>query len=225
MKCFFILFLILFVILSGALAQPPTAPARTSPTPPINPMQDAIGKQRAAAAVQRQAVQIQIEMAAQWRAATPPALEPADVEGAPADCDPIAEIELAPMIDTAAQGHQLQPKLLRAVMERESGFHACAVSPKGAKGLMQLMPDTAGQFGVSDAFDPKQNIEAGATFLKQLLDKYKGNIGMALGAYNAGPSTVDQAGGIPNIPETRDYVDAILKKMALPPAEPRPVAR
>ena len=80
---------------------------------------------------------------------------------------------------------------------------------------------TAVQFGVSDAFDPKQNIEAGATFLKQLLDKYKGDIGMALGAYNAGPSTVDQAGGIPNIPETRDYVDAILKKIA----EPRPVSQ
>jgi soluble lytic murein transglycosylase-like protein len=84
---------------------------------------------------------------------------------------------------------------------------------------MQLLPATAVQFGVSDAFDPKQNVQAGATFLKQLLDKYKGDIGMALGAYNAGSSTVDQAGGIPNIPETRDYVDAILKKIA----EPRPV--
>lgn len=145
------------------------------------------------------------------------------MEAAPADCDPIAETELAPMIDTAAKGHELQPKLLRAVMEKESAFRPCAVSPKGAQGLMQLMPDTAGQFGVSDAFDPKQNIEAGATFLKQLLDKYKGDIGMALGAYNAGSSTVDQAGGIPNIAETRDYVDAILKKIALPPAEPRPV--
>jgi len=145
------------------------------------------------------------------------------MEAAPADCDPIAETELAPMIDTAAKGHELQPKLLRAVMEKESAFRPCAVSPKGAQGLMQLMPDTAGQFGVSDVFDPKQNIEAGATFLKQLLDKYKGDIGMALGAYNAGSSTVDQAGGIPNIAETRDYVDAILKKIALPPAEPRPV--
>lgn len=184
-------------------------------------MQEAVSKQRAAAAVQRQSVRKQFEMAEQWRAATPPALDPPDIEVAPADCDPIAETELAPMIDTAAKGHELQPKLLRAVMERESGFHPCAVSPKGAQGLMQLMPDTAGQFGVSDAFDPKQNIDAGATFLKQLLDKYKGDIGMALGAYNAGPSTVDQAGGIPNIPETRDYVDAILKKIA----EPRPVSR
>jgi soluble lytic murein transglycosylase-like protein len=183
-------------------------------------MQEAIAKQRAAAAVQRESVRKQFEMAEQWRAATPPTLEPPDMEVASADCDPIAETELAPLIDTAAKGHELQPKLLRAVMERESGFHPCAVSPKGAQGLMQLLPGTAVQFGVSDAFDPKQNIEAGATFLKQLLDKYKGDIGMALGAYNAGPSTVDQAGGIPNIPETRDYVDAILKQIA----EPRPVA-
>jgi soluble lytic murein transglycosylase-like protein len=214
MKWVFILFL------SSALAQPP-APARS-------PMQEAVSKQRAAAAVQRESVRKQFEMAEQWRAATPPALDPPAMppatEDAPADCDPIPETELTPMIDTAAKGHEIQPKLLRAVMERESGFHPCAVSPKGAQGLMQLMPDTAGQFGVSDAFDPKQNIEAGATFLKQLLDKYKGDIGMALGAYNAGPSTVDQAGGIPNIPETRDYVDAILKKIALPPAEPRPVS-
>jgi soluble lytic murein transglycosylase-like protein len=210
---------ILFVFVLSALAQPPV-PARI---PPTNPMQEAIAKQRAAAAVQRESVRKQFEMAEQWRAATPPTLDPPAMEAAPADCDPIAETELAPMIDTAAKGHELQPKLLRAVMEKESAFRPCAVSPKGAQGLMQLMPDTAGQFGVSDAFDPKQNIEAGATFLKQLLDKYKGDIGMALGAYNAGSSTVDQAGGIPNIAETRDYVDAILKKIALPPAEPRPV--
>jgi soluble lytic murein transglycosylase-like protein len=213
---------VLFLFLSSALAQPARTP---STTPPTNPMQEAIAKQRAAAAVQRESVRKQFEMAEQWRRATPPALDPPAMEAAPADCDPIAEAELAPMIDTAAKGHEIQPKLLRAVMEKESAFRPCAVSPKGAQGLMQLMPDTAGQFGVSDAFDPKQNIEAGATFLKQLLDKYKGDIGMALGAYNAGPSTVDQAGGIPNIPETRDYVDAILKKIALPPAEPRPVAR
>jgi soluble lytic murein transglycosylase-like protein len=212
---------ILSLFLSSALAQPPAPPARN---PPINLMQEAIGKQRAAAAVQRESVRKQFAMAEQWRAATPPALGPPAMEVAPAGCDPIADTELAPMIDTAARGHELQPQLLRAVMERESGFHPCAVSPKGAQGLMQLMPGTAGQFGVGDAFDPKQNIEAGATFLKQLLDKYKGDIGMALGAYNAGPSTVDQAGGIPNIPETRDYVDAILKKLALPPAEPQPVS-
>src|SRR5450432_3316547 len=212
---------ILFVFVLSALAQPPV-PARI---PPTNPMQEAIAKQRAAAAVQRESVRKQFEMAEQWRAATPPALDPPAMEAAPADCDPIAEAELAPMIDTAAKGHEIQPKLLRAVMEQESGLRPCAVSPKGAQGLMQLMPDTAGQLGVEDPFDPKQNIEGGARFLKQLLDKYKGDLPLALGAYNAGPSTVDQTGKVPDIPETRDYVAAILKKMlAAPPSEPKPVA-
>jgi hypothetical protein len=108
MKWFFILFL----SLPGALAQPPTPPARNS-------MQEAIARQRAAAAVQREAVRKQFEMAEQWRAATPPALDPPATDVAPTDCEPIADVELAPMIDTAAKGHELQPKLLRAVMERE----------------------------------------------------------------------------------------------------------
>jgi soluble lytic murein transglycosylase-like protein len=127
------------------------------------------------------------------------------------------------MIDAAAQSHSVQPKLLRAVMEQESGLRPCALSSKGAQGLMQLMPDTAGQFGVDDAFDPKQNIEGGARYLKELLDKYKGDLPLALGAYNAGPASVDQAGKVPDIPETRDYVAAILKKLAAsPPADPKP---
>ena len=78
---------------------------------------------------------------------------------------------------------------------------------------MQLMPDTAGSLGVKDPFDPQQSIEAGARYLKQLLDKYKGDLKLALGAYNAGPAAVDAAGAIPDIPETHDYVDAILKKI------------
>ena len=78
---------------------------------------------------------------------------------------------------------------------------------------MQLMPATLEQFKVDDAFDPKQNIEAGAQFLKQLLNKYKGNLSLALAAYNSGPATVDQANGIPDIKETRDYVDSILRKL------------
>ena len=80
-----------------------------------------------------------------------------------------------PLIDSAAKQHQLQPKLIRGVIEQESAFHACAISAKGAKGLMQLMPATIEQFKVTDVFDPQQNIEAGATFLRQLLDKYKGD--------------------------------------------------
>ena len=136
-----------------------------------------------------------------------------ETEAPAADCDPIADPELSPLIDRAAKQHQLQPKLIRGVIEQESAFHACAISSKGAKGLMQLMPATIEQFKVTDAFDPQQNIEAGATFLRQLLDKYKGDLKLALAAYNAGPATVDKTGGIPDIKETQDYVEQIMKKI------------
>jgi soluble lytic murein transglycosylase-like protein len=107
----------------------------------------------------------------------------------------------------------VEPKLLRGVIEQESGFRACAISSKGAMGLMQLTPATVEQFKVDDVFDPRQNIEAGATYIRQLLDKYKDNLKLALAAYNAGPATVDKAGGIPDIKETQDYVEGVLKKM------------
>lgn len=122
-------------------------------------------------------------------------------------------VEITPIVDAAAQGNQLKSALIRGVIEQESGGRACAISAKGARGLMQLMPATIEQFQVSDPFDPKQNVEAGAQFLKQLLDKYKGELALALAAYNAGPAAVDQANGIPDIQETKDYVSAILKKM------------
>jgi soluble lytic murein transglycosylase-like protein len=80
---------------------------------------------------------------------------------------------------------------------------------------MQLMPATIDQFHVADAFDPRQNVEAGAKYLKQLLEKYKGDISLALAAYNAGPTTVDNAGGIPDIKETRDYVEAITRVLGV----------
>ncbi|MBZ5725581.1 MAG: lytic transglycosylase domain-containing protein [Acidobacteriia bacterium] len=178
-------------------------------------MRAAMEKQRAAVAIQRAAVRRQAETMGVW---LPPSTnDPAAVASAPAaappPCEPIADAVVAPLIDSAAKAHEVQPKLLRAVIEQESALRPCAVSVKGAQGLMQLMPSTAEQFGVHDPFDPKENIEAGAKYLKQLLDKYKGDIAQALGAYNSGPATVDQAGGIPDIRETRDYVDAILQKI------------
>ena len=108
--------------------------------------------------------------------------------------------------------------LLRAVIGQESAFHPCAVSSKGAQGLMQLMPEVASRLGVKDIFDPKQNVEAGAQYLKELLDKYKGDLSRALAAYNAGPAAVDQANGIPDIPETREYVESILGHLSAKPA-------
>ena len=82
---------------------------------------------------------------------------------------------------------------------------------------MQLMPDTLSLFGVKDPFDSKQNIDAGAKYLKQMIDRYKGDLAKALGAYNAGPATVDEAKGVPDIPETRNYVNAILESLGKKP--------
>jgi hypothetical protein len=106
--------------------------------------------------------------------------------------------------------------------EQESAFRPCAVSQNGAQGLMQLMPATAEQFGVRNPFDIQDNVGGGARFFKELLTRYTGNVSLDLGAYKAGPSKVDQAGGVPAIPETTNYVREILRKLALPPADPKP---
>src|SRR5205823_8095296 len=108
-------------------------------------------------------------------------------------CEPLPSAEIMPILDAAAQAQKVPPKLLRAVMEQESGGRPCAISPKGAQGLMQLMPVTVTQFQVADPFDARQSVEAGAQFLKQLLDKYKGDLALVAAAYNSGPATVDQA--------------------------------
>jgi soluble lytic murein transglycosylase-like protein len=178
-----------------------------APAKPQETFQSAMEKQRASIALQRETVRKQMEMAV--RSQEPPS----DDDTPAADCPPIADPELTPLIETAAKQYQVEPKLIRSVIEQESTFHACAISPKGAKGLMQLMPATIDQFKVGDAFDPQQNIEAGTTYLRQLLDKYKGDLKLALAAYNSGPATVDKTGAIPDIKETQDYVEGVMKKM------------
>jgi soluble lytic murein transglycosylase-like protein len=187
-------------VLSVLLMAIPAVAQTTPQTPPS----ESIKKQLASVAIQREAVRRQTELAAQYRVS--PVV-------AAAGCDPLPAVEITPILDAAAQTHHVQTNLLRAVMEQESASRACAVSAKGAQGLMQLMPAAIEQFQVTDPFDPKQNVDAGAQFLKQLLDKYKGDLSLVLAAYNAGPATVDQAGGIPDIKETKDYVEAILKKL------------
>jgi soluble lytic murein transglycosylase-like protein len=127
------------------------------------------------------------------------------------ECDPLPRGELDPIIDNAAQRHGVGADLVRAVIQKESSGRPCAVSVKGAQGLMQIMPATADQFEVADPFDPKQNVEAGTRFLKQLLDRFKGDLARALGAYNAGPGAVEREGGVPQNAETLDYVTTILK--------------
>lgn len=173
-------------------------------------MRAAMDKQRAAAALQQSAVRIQAEVAGATMMPWAPDFVPS---AGSADCDPLEAAVVTPLIENAAKTNELDVRLLSAVIERESGFRPCAMSAKGAQGLMQLMPDTAGTFGVSDPFDPKQNIAAGSKYLKQLLDYYKGNTKLALAAYNAGSKAVDASNGVPDIDETKEYVAAILKKI------------
>jgi len=132
----------------------------------------------------------------------------------PPDCDPLKDTESDPLIATAATSQKLDPALLRAVIHQESGFKPCAQSAKGAMGMMQLMPDTASKYKVADPFNAEQNIQAGAQYLKELLDRFKGDLPLALAAYNAGPERVDGTPpAVPDIPETQDYVKQILKAL------------
>jgi soluble lytic murein transglycosylase-like protein len=113
------------------------------------------------------------------------------------------------VIDETAQHIGINARLLHSVVSVESGFNPHAVSPKMAAGLMQLMPATAARFGVQDSFDPRENIHAGAKYLRQLLDKYKGSLTLALAAYNAGEASVETYGGVPPYQETKTYVEII----------------
>jgi soluble lytic murein transglycosylase-like protein len=114
------------------------------------------------------------------------------------------------LIASAAREHALDPRLLKSVMLFESGFNPKAVSRKGARGLMQLMPKTAAQHGVRNVHDPAQNVEAGARHLSYLLDLYGGDLEKTLAAYNAGEAAVERYGGMPPYDETRGYVSNIL---------------
>lgn len=140
-------------------------------------------------------------------------------------CESLAPEEADTLISAAAQRESLSPDLLRAVIRHESAFNPCAVSDKGAQGLMQLMPSTAVSLNVTDPFDPKQNIRGGAAYLRQLMERYSGDASLALSAYNAGPQQVDRSAGVPNIPETQNYVTSILGELGLAlPAKQQPIA-
>ena len=116
-----------------------------------------------------------------------------------------------PIIASASRNYGVDPDVVRAVIRAESNYNEQAVSPKGALGLMQLMPATARELGVADAFDPGQNIHGGVRYLSQLLGALGGDLSLALAAYNAGPARVFGKSRIPSIPETRSYVEKVLK--------------
>lgn len=118
-------------------------------------------------------------------------------------------------ITKAAQRYDLPGALIRAVVQAESGFKVRAVSPAGAQGLMQLMPDTAKEMGVTDPFDIEQNIDGGSRYLRSMLDRFDGDVRLALSAYNAGPGTVARYNGRVPYAETRNYVDRVLRFVRL----------
>jgi soluble lytic murein transglycosylase-like protein len=131
-----------------------------------------------------------------------------------------AEGGLAGVIEAAAAKHGLDPRLLRAVIEAESAWDAGAVSPRGAMGLMQLMPATARARGVEDPFDPAQNVDAGAAELAAWIDGYAGEVAVALAAYNAGGRAVDRYDGIPPYTETLTFVRRVLNLYFAQRSEP-----
>ncbi|MGE5645607.1 MAG: lytic transglycosylase domain-containing protein [Acidobacteriota bacterium] len=180
-------------------------------------MEQSIAKQREAAGRQRVSVRLQAKAGPEapdaffttpwsWPAPVPPPYRPPE-------CDPVSEDQIGPIVNEIAKREGLTPDLLRAVIEKESAYLPCAISTEGAQGLMQLMPETAADLGVANPFDTRENIGGGARFLKQMLDRYGGNLVLALAAYNAGPTRVDAAGGVPAIPETLGYVTGVLDRL------------
>lgn len=193
------------VLAAACLAQNPDPYAKARAA-----VEQSVEKQRAAARIQAKAGPSGEGFF------TVPWVSPAVETSAPAECEPVSEEQIGPLVEEISQREGLTPDLLRAVIQKESRYLPCAVSSKGAQGLMQLMPGTASELGVQDPFDPKQNVSAGAKFLRQLLSKYGGDLMLALGAYNAGPGRVDSVGRLPLLPETVNYVQEILDKLGAP---------
>jgi soluble lytic murein transglycosylase-like protein len=141
----------------------------------------------------------------------------------PVACPALEQGKVSGLVAAAAQRHSLDPALLTAVIKQESAFNPCAVSLKGALGLMQLMPETARELHVADVFDPEENIRGGAAYLRQLLDRYKGDLRLALIGYNAGPGRADQPPAAPYPVETQNYVASILADLGIGPMEGAPL--
>jgi len=134
---------------------------------------------------------------------------------------PAATVPYGEFIRASAERHGLDEKLIARLIAAESNFNPRAKSRKQALGLMQLLPKTAAQYSVANVFDPAQNIEGGAHYLSDLLEKYQGNLPLALAAYNAGPDMVERYGGIPPFAETQNYVKRITAELARAVAPPR----
>jgi soluble lytic murein transglycosylase-like protein len=126
---------------------------------------------------------------------------------------PQSAAAIADAVERAAAQHSLPPELIHSVIKVESNYNPAAVSMKGAQGLMQLIPATARRFGVTDAFDPAENIQGGAKYLRYLLDLYGGDYPLALAAYNAGEGAVAKYGAVPPYPETQNYLKSVAREL------------
>jgi soluble lytic murein transglycosylase-like protein len=199
------------ILLWGALGGVILSAQTTAPVAqPAPNMKDSLAKQRSAALQQVAAVMGKAPTPAASFFTVPWVESPVPFSSPP--CDPLPAAELDKLVDQGSQ-QGVKAELIRAVIAQESGGRPCAVSSKGAQGLMQLMPATSEQYGVKDPFDPRQSVEAGAKLLKQLLAKYNNDVSLALAAYNAGEARVDKDGGVPQIPETQNYVNDIQSKL------------
>jgi len=126
----------------------------------------------------------------------------------------VAPEKIARTIDESAARYGVDPALVRAVVANESSFDPYATSKAGARGLMQLMPETAARFGVADSYDPVANVDGGTRYLRELLDRFGGDARRAVAAYNAGPGAVERYGGVPPYAETQQYVGGVLATYA-----------
>ncbi len=197
-----------------------------APQPPIAGPESAIAVQQRSIAVQQHSIEQQRAVAGQYLRSLPThrtssPVYPADVQtdggfasnpfaASRPDCPPVSPMLLQNVIATAANANGVSPDLINAVIHQESGGNPCAVSEKGAMGLMQLMPATAVEMGASEPFDVNQNVTAGTRLLAELMQRYNGDLNRVLGAYNAGPAAVDRSGGTPPFPETIDYIRSVL---------------
>lgn len=139
------------------------------------------------------------------------AIEPEDAVGRAVEA--MERTPFDTLITAAALRHGVDERLITSIIAAESNFNPRAISPKDARGLMQLMPATARRLGVTDIFDPEQNIDAGARYLRELLDRYDNDLPLVLAAYNAGPARVTQYRGIPPFRETRDYIARVTERL------------
>jgi soluble lytic murein transglycosylase-like protein len=201
------------ILLVLAAAQSPAQSISERQMESAKQMAEAANRQRAAAQIQTTANEADSFFTTGWSG---PAMLPPPLP----NCPPMADSETEPLIRAAAARSGLNPVLIKAVIRQESGFKPCVISEKGAMGLMQVMPETAQALGTKDPFDPAENIDAGTRYLKQMLTRFKGDIRLALAAYNAGPEKVDgPKPAVPDIAETRDYVEAITAALHDEPAE------